>query len=284
MTTRKAEKAPNMGFYFAIVDRFTFFFVVSLTLFHITAAQSLQTTPNGRCGASNNDTTCTGSTVGTCCSQYGFCGNETANCSTGCQALYSASGACYGSLPISTDGACGSSVNETCQGALSGNCCSAYGYCGANSTYCGVGCQPEYGVCGSSASSSSSINLLSSFPASTFMISSSSVLTVSSPIIYSWIPGSSFTDISSSSLSTAVSTSTHSTYPPSQSGECGPSYNQTCLGSIFGDCCSLFGFCGTGSQYCGWGSRLHTDHAINRFLAHPTTLHNIFPRRPRQCR
>lgn len=37
----------------------------------------------------------------------------------------------------------------------------------------------------------------------------------------------------------------------SNDGNCGASFEQTCLGSRFGDCCSGKGFCGSTSDYCG---------------------------------
>lgn len=44
-------------------------------------------TPNGLCGASYK-TTCLGYGVKQCCSQYGYCGNSTAYCGSGCQTVY----------------------------------------------------------------------------------------------------------------------------------------------------------------------------------------------------
>jgi len=46
---------------------------------------------------------------------------------------------------------CGSSVGVSCSNGL---CCSKYGYCGSTDEYCGSGCQPYYGKCWSSSSSS----------------------------------------------------------------------------------------------------------------------------------
>ena len=40
----------------------------------------------------------------------------------------------------------------------------------------------------------------------------------------------------------------------SQDGLCGPDApGVTCIGSLFGDCCSEFGFCGSTADYCGVG-------------------------------
>ena len=49
------------------------------------------TTKDGTCGASNGNTVCGNWYQGSCCSQYGYCGNTTAHCGTGCQ-----SGPCTG--------------------------------------------------------------------------------------------------------------------------------------------------------------------------------------------
>jgi len=46
-------------------------------------------------------------------------------------------------LPISTDGKCGKDVAK----CPSDQCCSKYGFCGRTSSYCGSGCQSEFGKC-----------------------------------------------------------------------------------------------------------------------------------------
>ncbi|KAK2609422.1 hypothetical protein N8I77_002919 [Diaporthe amygdali] len=48
---------------------------------------------------------------------------------------------------VSTDGNCGGTTAQTCQGSTFGNCCSQYGYCGSTSVYCGTGCQSSFGTC-----------------------------------------------------------------------------------------------------------------------------------------
>lgn len=101
---------------------------------------------DGSCSAS---VTCLGSEFGNCCSEHGFCGSTSAYCGTGCQP---ASGNCGTNTPpqtVSTDGSCSSTV--TCQGSTFGNCCSSHNFCGSTSAYCGTGCQPASGSCGSSS-------------------------------------------------------------------------------------------------------------------------------------
>ncbi|PSK53990.1 Chitin deacetylase [Elsinoe australis] len=61
---------------------------------------------------------------------------------------------------VTPDGSCGPENGYSCIGTYSGSCCSEYGFCGASSEYCGIGCQSSYGLCdrgppGSISSSSS---------------------------------------------------------------------------------------------------------------------------------
>ncbi|KAL8912802.1 MAG: hypothetical protein Q9171_002260 [Xanthocarpia ochracea] len=50
---------------------------------------------------------------------------------------------------VSPDNSCGGSKGYTCLGSENGDCCSSYGFCGSNSTYCeDPECQPEFGTCG----------------------------------------------------------------------------------------------------------------------------------------
>ncbi len=51
-------------------------------------------------------------------------------------------------LTETPDGSCGASVGFYCQ---TGDCCSAYGYCGSTSDYCGTNCLSEYGSCDSTS-------------------------------------------------------------------------------------------------------------------------------------
>jgi hypothetical protein len=73
----------------------------------------------------------------------GYCGNGSAYCGAGCQAAF---GRCA-ALAVSSDGSCGGPARVSCQGSDYGNCCSMRGYCGANASYCGAGCQSEFGTC-----------------------------------------------------------------------------------------------------------------------------------------
>jgi hypothetical protein len=48
--------------------------------------------------------------------------------------------------PDGSDGICGE--NYTCFGSVYGDCCSANGYCGNSTEYCGEGCNSAFGRCG----------------------------------------------------------------------------------------------------------------------------------------
>ncbi|KAL4865759.1 hypothetical protein BDV12DRAFT_174046 [Aspergillus spectabilis] len=112
------------------------------------------TSIDGNCG-SNSDTsaTCIDSTFGDCCSAKGYCGSTSAYCGEGCQLAF---GECNDASEqtVSTTGSCGATLtsNVTCLGSTYGDCCSGVGYCGGNTSYCGTGCQSEYGSCGFSSS------------------------------------------------------------------------------------------------------------------------------------
>ncbi|TPX34673.1 chitinase [Synchytrium microbalum] len=50
-------------------------------------------------------------------------------------------------LPILVSGQCGPTAGGICNVQSTDSCCSAYGYCGSGTTWCGAGCQPAYGNC-----------------------------------------------------------------------------------------------------------------------------------------
>ncbi|KAH3935415.1 hypothetical protein HBI56_218240 [Parastagonospora nodorum] len=179
------------------------------------ALQTLEVSPDATCGGKTGYT-CQGSKWGNCCSQYGWCGNNSNYCASGCQPLHGSSNALPSTLStrvsltptlpsassvrpvkISTDGKCGGAV--TCQGSKFGNCCSSYGYCGSTPQYCGAGCNPLFGTCKSSGT-----------------------------------PGVPALKVS-------------------RDTKCGESSGQTCQGSSFGNCCSSYGWCGSTTGYCSSG-------------------------------
>lgn len=131
----------------------------------VPAPTALPMSPDGSCGA-NMGYTCLGSGFGVCCSAFNICGNDADHCDgTGCQPEY---GDCSSTAKTvrrrrergalrekkrieirqeatGPDGQCG--PGALCWGTKWGNCCSSSSYCGSNDTYCGTGCQPEYGDC-----------------------------------------------------------------------------------------------------------------------------------------
>jgi len=117
------------------------------------------TTPPPSSGTISPDSTCGGSNgyicpSGQCCSQYGWCDSGSEYCGDGCQIAY---GSCTGTSappppsggsgsnppPNTLTGECGPSSGYGC-GSL---CCSQYGYCGSDDTYCAAGCQSGWGTC-----------------------------------------------------------------------------------------------------------------------------------------
>ncbi|KAF7184181.1 hypothetical protein CNMCM7691_004806 [Aspergillus felis] len=56
-------------------------------------------------------------------------------------------------LPVSTNGLCGSAAGMICTGSTFGDCCSSGGYCGSTPAYCGGGCQSTYGTCDAGSAS-----------------------------------------------------------------------------------------------------------------------------------
>jgi hypothetical protein len=103
---------------------------------------------DGKCGASNGGLLCDpNSTVykGTCCSQYGWCGNTVDYCGTGCQSGCSNAPSSTSPPAYSTDGKCGASngglLCDPNSKVYTGSCCSQYGWCGNTVDHCGTGCQ-----------------------------------------------------------------------------------------------------------------------------------------------
>ncbi|KAH8712132.1 hypothetical protein GQ44DRAFT_661123, partial [Phaeosphaeriaceae sp. PMI808] len=59
-------------------------------------------------------------------------------------------------VPMSRTGRCGNSFGgQSCQGSSYGNCCSQYDWCGKTDGHCKTRCQPGFGTCFPSGSSSS---------------------------------------------------------------------------------------------------------------------------------
>ncbi|KAJ8069910.1 hypothetical protein OCU04_000318 [Sclerotinia nivalis] len=61
-----------------------------------------------------------------------------------------------GAVQASTDGLC--SGGKTCTGSGFGPCCSRDGFCGIGDAWCGAGCQPGFGTCGTTLNSTTTAN------------------------------------------------------------------------------------------------------------------------------
>ncbi|KAI9821948.1 MAG: hypothetical protein M1827_002530 [Pycnora praestabilis] len=174
---------------------------------------------------------------------------------------------------ISPDATCGGTGNYTCLGSAFGSCCSPAGWCGSTDAYCGTGCQPGFGSCGTLGNAS----VVTSSNVKTVSVASSPTL-IASTIISSTLSQSSYTtrttstatslkappasfqtsstSAKGSSLSVVVKAPSSSTTlaaakPVSTDATCGTT--NTCLGSSFGNCCSQHGWCGSTADYCGTG-------------------------------
>ncbi|APA06639.1 hypothetical protein SS1G_04786 [Sclerotinia sclerotiorum 1980 UF-70] len=63
-----------------------------------------------------------------------------------------------GAVKPSVDGLC--SGGKTCTGSGFGPCCSRDGFCGIGDAWCGAGCQPGFGTCGTTINSTAAGNLI----------------------------------------------------------------------------------------------------------------------------
>ena len=209
------------------------------------------TSTDGQCGTANGGQSCIGFTgpdgISECCSSAGWCGRSSDHCGTGCNAAFGKCGTQPSisatpsvsasttsaapiptvSLPTSTDGGCGATAGKTCKGftlnGVQAECCSQYNFCGNTEDYCGPTCNPLYGNCGSSGSSSSasaSVSKTSSAAASSSAsvsksaslsasasVSKSSSAAVSSSASKSDVESASSTPVHSSSASASASAS-----------------------------------------------------------------------------
>ena len=146
-------------------------------------------------------------------------------------------------LPTSTDGKCGAN-GATCKGSTFGNCCSVKGNCGSTPAFCGVSnlCQPGFGTCTplstdgkcGSASSTGAMCLGSTFGNCCSVKGNCG----STPAFCGT------TNLCQPGFGTCT--------PVSTDGKCGSAstVGAMCLGSSFGDCCSVKGNCGTTAAFC----------------------------------
>ncbi|KAI7220945.1 hypothetical protein KC333_g2055 [Hortaea werneckii] len=191
---------------------------------------------DGLCGPDNDDTICTGSGFGDCCSEYGFCGGTDGFCGEGCQPNY---GTCSG------------------EGEMS----SAEGSMPASTSTMSMSMSMSMGDMTSSvssmASSSTSTNTLPPYVSPTQPIGPNDPgYSMSMNMSMSTSSASSTTGSMSSQSSAAPTSPVSPNGPISPNGHCGTLGNggtpegYTCTGSEFGACCSSSGFCGDTTDYC----------------------------------
>ncbi|RAH80511.1 carbohydrate-binding module family 18 protein [Aspergillus japonicus CBS 114.51] len=151
--------------------------------------------------------------------------------------------------PLSTDGRCGPSFNQTtCLGTAFGDCCNSNGWCGSTFEYCGADtcisgdCDEASGAtidgtCGPDHSYMTCTNPNFGSCCSIYGYCGSGSDFCGAGNCYS---GSCEADVGG----------------PSINGECGPNFagNKTCTGTQFGSCCSVAGYCGSSEEYCGAGN------------------------------
>ncbi|KAE8354557.1 carbohydrate-binding module family 18 protein [Aspergillus coremiiformis] len=148
--------------------------------------------------------------------------------------------------PLSTDGRCGPSFNQTtCLGTSFGDsdgwCRSTFDYCGADTCISGrcdkASSATVDGTCGPDHSYTTCTNPKFGSCCSVYGYCGSGSDFCGAGNCYS---GSCEADNGG----------------PSINGECGPNFagNKTCAGTQFGSCCSVAGYCGSSEDYCGAGN------------------------------
>jgi hypothetical protein len=194
------------------------------------------TSLDGSCGGPSGQT-CIGfkgpDGLSECCSPAGYCGNKEAYCGTGCNPLFGKCGTQPSvpatstsiaplptvSIETSTTGECGATVGKTCKGFLLGGvkaeCCSEYNYCGNTDGYCGTGCNPLYGNCGSSGSISSASTSVSASTSMSTSAISSALVSSSTSVSHSGVSSSASLHSSSSHASSSASVHSASSHTSS---------------------------------------------------------------------
>jgi hypothetical protein len=201
--------------------------------------QNAKYSQDGKCGSQNGNLLCDAkSTVytGTCCSQYGWCGNTPAHCSEGCQSgcnkdpVATPADTTPAKSGIRDDGRCGKDFDgATCDpnGAY-GGCCSEYGYCGSTDGHClkANGCQNG-------------------------CKDGDAAATTPSPVTNTRPPS---TSTSGEPVLGKPTTPSNPNGIPTTDGSCGAKFGNTVCGDwAQGSCCSMYGYCGNTTSHCGEG-------------------------------
>ncbi|KAF1983887.1 carbohydrate-binding module family 18 [Aulographum hederae CBS 113979] len=195
---------------------------------------------DGKCGPLNDGLLCDPHSVaytGTCCSQYGWCGNTGAYCGNGCTSGCDG-GVSTGPVPAPPgdgtspprpDGRCGAEFGgATCDpnGGF-GKCCSQYGYCGNTEDHCSSSNGCQNGCSGSDPTTPDE----PADPSPSASATGSLEPVLPMPTQGSGTGGPETTD-----------------------GNCGANFEGTVCGDWhLGACCSMWGYCGNTTDHCGLG-------------------------------
>jgi len=216
-----------------------------------------------------------------CCSKWGYCGNTSDYCDTGCQKDYGRcnEGTTTSTKPTATttnlpfsDGACGPGI-AVC---TPGKCCSKYGYCGTTDAYCGNGCQSEFGMCNTPAESTTPVKTKTTTTKTTTTkakttttkstttkaktTTTKSTTTKSKTTTKKTTTTKSKTTTKKTTTTKTKTTTTKKTKTTKTtstratatvSGRCGADFGGACSKPNY--CCSKYNYCGTSDAHCGQG-------------------------------
>ncbi|CAG8897085.1 unnamed protein product [Penicillium egyptiacum] len=206
---------------------------------------------DGSCGA------------GVTCAESGF-GKEYVLTHISCVSCCSSSGQCTddcgsaGNSTVSTNGLCGPDNSYmTCPGSEFGDCCSIFGYCGNGTQFCGAG-NCYAGKCDTDNGGPSTSGECGPMFAGNKTCTGTQFGDCCSVNGYC---GSTNDYCSPPNCYSGACLTTGYT---STNGECGPNFanNMTCVGSLFGDCCSAAGYCGNSSDYCS-GTNCYSGSCVS---------------------
>ncbi|CAG8071787.1 unnamed protein product [Penicillium nalgiovense] len=145
----------------------------------------------------------------------------------------------------------------TCPGSGFGDCCSIFGYCGNGTQFCGAG-NCYAGKCDTDNGGPSTSGECGAMFAGNKTCTGTQFGDCCSVNGYC---GSTNDYCSPPNCYSGACLTTGYT---STNGECGPNFanNMTCVGSLFGDCCSVAGYCGNSSDYCS-GTNCYSGSCVS---------------------
>ncbi|RVD89611.1 uncharacterized protein DFL_000612 [Arthrobotrys flagrans] len=175
---------------------------------------------DGKCGPSNDNAVCPGSSFGSCCSVSGWCGNGYSFCGIG----NCIGGNCVNGTGWSTDGKCGIQPLQPRCGGQFGVCCSNAGWCGNGTAYC------DWENCAAGACSPPPYTSIKPTATAGQQCQAGSCWTSlppTGPVEGSTVPTT--TTKTTSSVSSTKTTSTPAATPTSVDGSCGVKRNGVLL-------------------------------------------------------